>query len=525
MGAGLLVHKEQVDSAADKIRYDALFHLKLDLTRLQNILYNLLTERSANLEEAKLNLSVTAMDDSIKTLMLVNESDSILMANRYTWEQKNAAEVSRYNPSIAQHVKATNTPEVFFEKPDNTSLKGYYPVILQIDDKNGLPVKRLGVLYAEVSIAHQLERAKNTATNFSFILVGTLMAIALIIATLLHLLVSRRLNKLISASENFAAGNRETTVSIGGNDELTVVGKAFNDMAKRISIDIQRRKDAESRLLELNETLEQRVTSRTKELENKKQELLDSQAIDCNANKMAALGEMASGIAHEINSPLQAINTLTYLIRGHIKKSQFDNIEESVSKIDSSVITVTNIIESLRKMSRDSSDDPFEIVQINEIITDATGISKVRYTSSGIRLEVIYHDKCEATSITCRRLQISQIIINLLNNAYDAAVDASEKWISIDIFCGDEALKISVTDSGSGVPSSIQDKIFDPMFTTKDIGKGTGLGLSISSEMARRNNGTLTLDTDSQNTCFTLTLTKNSQTNSNSPQQSEQPNG
>ena len=82
MGAGLLVHKKQVDSAADRIREDALFHLKLDITRLQNILYNLLTERSTNLEEAKLNLSVTAMDDSIKTLILVNESDSILMANR-----------------------------------------------------------------------------------------------------------------------------------------------------------------------------------------------------------------------------------------------------------------------------------------------------------------------------------------------------------------------------------------------------------------------------------------------------------
>jgi C4-dicarboxylate-specific signal transduction histidine kinase len=126
--------------------------------------------------------------------------------------------------------------------------------------------------------------------------------------------------------------------------------------------------------------------------------------------------------------------------------------------------------------------------------------------SHGVVLEVgIISDSLE---IECRDIEISQVLLNLLNNAYDAVTDKEDKWVRIDVKETESAAIITVTDSGPGIPENIRNKITQPFFTTKELGKGTGLGLSISLGIVGAHQGNLTLDTHSSHTCFVVTLPK-----------------
>jgi len=508
LGSSFLVYQDAKRSAVSAIREDAIKSLNLDISRLQNVLYNLLTESADNLEEARLNLSVTAMDPTIRTLLLTDDIDTVVMANRYLWEGSKAQKVTSYNTGFVSKVKQSNSPLVFFDENDQTWLTGYYPVVLQLESQQGLPVNRLGVLFVEVSIATKLAHTQRNALNQSLGFSALMSIVSIFVAILLHIIVSRRLGRLTHAADQLSTGKLETKLALGGTDEISQLGRSFDEMAARITHEFERREEAEHELRKLNETLEQRITNRTDELEKKKKELIDSQARAHQANKMAALGEMASGIAHEINSPLQAISLLTYMLKHNTKTNLVENNLDAEEKIERAVEKITNIVESLRKMSRDSSGDPSENVKISEILNDALGISEERYKLRGIKIDCNYLNISEDIVIRCQRLQIGQIIINLLNNAYDAVLESHEKLIQITVSETNTSIKITICDSGGGIPKEQRNKIFEPMFTSKEIGKGTGLGLSISAEIAMQHNGSLTLDAESEYTCFSLTLPK-----------------
>ena len=271
-----------------------------------------------------------------------------------------------------------------------------------------------------------------------------------------------------------------------------------------------RRRDTERYLLQQELTqnqvmLEQRVKERTQELKAKEKELIDSHTRAHYANKMASLGEMASGMAHEINSPLQSIALTAFRLKRNVDNTE---VSESMEKVDNAVTQITQIIESLSNVSRDSADDDFVTEPIKNIILDVAGITTERYKTKSIEFDICYHGDSEKSSLSCQRLQISQILINLLNNAFYAASESNDKWIRLDIYDTGETIVISVTDSGAGVPVEIRDRIFEPLYTSKDIGEGTGLGLSISSDIAKKHGGTLELDTQSPDTRFVLCLPK-----------------
>ncbi len=488
------------------IREDVVATLKLDMTRLQNVLYNLLTEKTDNIEEARLNLSVTAMDTSIKYLMVTDSNDIVILANRYLWEGNIANSISTYNNEVSNQVRKKNIPIVQFDKQDDTLLQGYFPVVLKLENEKGLPIKRLGILFAEVSIDNKLGHAENQVLKLSYTLGALMLLATVVVAVMLHLLISRRLVKLANAADRLASGQLDKPVGLGGKDELAQLGHSFDEMASRIKAEFSRREFAEKGLRELNENLETRITERTVELEEKKQELINSQALAYQANKMAALGEMAGGIAHEINSPLQAITLLTYRLKKEAEGLNNIKCTEIIKSIDAAIYKVSNIIESLRKVSRNSSHDPFEEVSVSDIINDVLGITQERYRLAGVRVTVNYVNDCQENKLRCQRLQIGQVLINLLNNAYDSVLEVDDKWIDIRIETEDATVRMSVTDSGKGIPVEFRDRIFEPMYTTKDIGKGTGLGLSISSEIMMNHHGTLKLDENCSHTRFVLSF-------------------
>lgn len=502
--ATFVIFVETKRVAVERIKQETRDKLILDITRLQNILYNLLTEHNDNLDNARLNLSVTAMDSQFKSLLLLGEDDVVLVASRYLWERQEAREVIDFDSRAAQNAKKQNSPQIYFLKFDASTLVGYFPVVLKLESASGLPVKRKGLLYAELTMRTKLQQAYRAALIESLGFGVFMLLLSLIVGVLLHLMVSRRLGRLALAARTLASGDLEARVLLGGDDELSQVGNSFNDMAKRIKQDISRRQVAEQRLRELNETLELRIAQRSIELEQKKQELLDSQAMAFHNNKLSALGEMASGIAHEINSPLQTISLLSYSLKKNSVSDQA--ILDCSGKIDMAVQKVTDIVESLRNMSRDSSRDPPEDALVKDIVADATGITTERYRINGVEFNVEYRDETEGIRIKCQRIRIGQILVNLLNNAFDAVMEQKKRWILLEVRRQKGMVSFLVSDSGAGIDANILGKVFEPMFTTKEIGKGTGLGLSLSLEIAKQHQGFLFLDTKASCTCFVLQL-------------------
>lgn len=225
------------------------------------------------------------------------------------------------------------------------------------------------------------------------------------------------------------------------------------------------------------------------------------------SSKMATLGEMAGGIAHEINTPLTVIKLLAgqSLDIFADQTPDLERIKTNFGKIEKTVDRIARIISGLRAFSREGKNDPSTKTAIAGIVDETLAFSKEKILSHEIDLSVTHADP--EAEIDCRTTEISQVLLNLLNNAHDAIVDNVEsKWIRIESkIIGTEA-EISVTDSGLGISEKALDQIFQPFYTTKEIGKGTGLGLSISKGILEAHGGTLACDSACPNTRFVMRL-------------------
>ena len=256
-----IAYKENIESADKNIRSYAIQEMKLDVTRLQNILYNLLTEN--NLSDARVNLSVTAMNPDIHSLALADETNKIIAANRYIWTDSLAKDVLSFDNEIAARVKLNNKPITFYDKDKKHILKGYYPVVLELESKRNVSQKKLGILFVEVNIKNKLVSAQNKALEQSAVFAGSMFLTSLLVALLLHFLISRRLNILDLATKSIAKGNYDMTVPLSGNDEITNLASSYNQMIHQIKEAFALREKSKHELVLLNETLEERIQKRT----------------------------------------------------------------------------------------------------------------------------------------------------------------------------------------------------------------------------------------------------------------------
>ena len=237
------------------------------------------------------------------------------------------------------------------------------------------------------------------------------------------------------------------------------------------------------------------------------QRLLDEErAKSIYSMRMAALGEMAGGIAHEINSPLNVITILSEQIskRYPDEKMTKDQVIDSAGKINSTANRIGEIVSSLRSFSRTGEGLPLRESDVKHIIHETLVLCKERFRSKDIHLKFEIPDVIPP--VFCRQIEISQVLLNLLNNACDALEGVENSTIEISIHAEGEFVYIGVSDNGPGVKPENREKIFSPFFTTKDIGKGTGLGLSISKGLIEANQGKLYLDSTSTQTRFVIAV-------------------
>lgn len=261
-------------------------------------------------------------------------------------------------------------------------------------------------------------------------------------------------------------------------------------------------------LRNLNESLEFKVQTRTKELSLAMSKLSESQTVLAQSAKMTALGEMAGGIAHEINTPLSAIlMNAEMLIDKADAEYNPDQIRKRADAIVKIVARVSKIIMGLKRFSRNADASEKSRVLVQTIVDDTLALCSEKFKSQSVKLEI----KLETSDLTvhCVPEHISQVILNFLNNSLYALKDVqvlSNKWISINAIKKEDKIEITVTDAGPGLPENVQAKLMQPFFTTKPTGSGTGLGLSISKGIIEQNGGEMFYDKTCPNTRFVIRL-------------------
>lgn len=224
------------------------------------------------------------------------------------------------------------------------------------------------------------------------------------------------------------------------------------------------------------------------------------------AAKMSALGEMASSIAHEINNPLQVILGRCELLDMQTETVQPDivAVRATMAMIDKMSQRINRIVRGLQSHARDQRHDPDEQIDLRHIINDTLSLCEQRIRNKVADFSL--PEVNDAIYINCRPTQISQVLLNLLNNSYDEVSGTKNSFIRIEVTTTLDAVEIAVVDSGSGIPKDVADKLFTPFFTTKPVGQGTGLGLSLSKSLIEAHGGSLMLDRQSLSTRFVIRL-------------------
>lgn len=344
--------------------------------------------------------------------------------------------------------------------------------------------------------------------------------------------ITRPLNTLTRSAQKIAQGDFGERLDIHSSAELGLLASAFNGMSLALST-------RETQIREMTQNLETMVKKRTQELENSnaalRQAYLDLQKAQeqlVQTEKMASLGQLVAGIAHEIKNPLNFIYGNTDFLREYTIRTQelVEKLEAlpSISQDDrrkiaeeKKAIQYDFIREDLRALIEDLTEGT---ERINAIVSDLRVFSRM---DAAVTTEIDVHSLIDRSLNLLRNQykdrvkvhkdygsvpairgyagKLNQVFMNLLSNAFYAIAENGDVWIRTRAF--DEAIEIEIEDSGVGIPKENLKRIFEPFFTTKPVGQGTGLGLSISYGVIEQHNGTIrVLSVPGKGTVFSVRL-------------------
>lgn len=288
--------------------------------------------------------------------------------------------------------------------------------------------------------------------------------------------------KEVSSTGNYTLRPKDNT---SAPEEIAILAREFGYLLKQVE-------SRDLTITQVNQDLEKKVEERTAQLTQ--------------ASKLSALGEMAGGIAHEINNPLATLRLISEQIQSLLEEEPVDKtlLTERATTLLNTVTRISTVISNMLSFSRNSNQAPIESVKVKSLVDNTLIFCSERFKHHGIRVEVAPFP--EAMTLTGRGSQISQVLLNLLNNAFDAISSVDEKWIRIKVEEGGGGVEIRVTNGGPKIPDSVAKDLFKPFFTTKAMGKGTGLGLSISRRIMEDHHGNLSLNPSSPHTEFIVTI-------------------
>jgi len=241
-----------------------------------------------------------------------------------------------------------------------------------------------------------------------------------------------------------------------------------------------------------------------KELLNTQKKVILQQESMFKSSRLAELGEVAAGIAHEINNPLTVIQGHSQYLKKHIENNSLDTekLKNCTIKIEETCQRITKIIRSLSSYSREGDNDQLEKIELVALIVDIEFLFLEKFKKNQITFK--FDPTKNQVTILARRVQIYQVLVNLINNASDAIENETEKWIEIKSISQNDEFKILVIDSGPGIDQTLEHKALQPFYTTKPFGKGTGLGLSIANNILLQHNGRIQIEKNNGHSCVAM---------------------
>lgn len=356
----------------------------------------------------------------------------------------------------------------------------YYPV--ELGDG------RLGALEMSESLARRDEYIRNTLTRTVLLMGALILATGLLVAVVGLRLIARPLQALIQKTQQVANGNLRTPVTVRGSDELAQLAKALNQMCDKLDTSQQLVQRESAQRLEAMEQLR-------------------------HGDRLKTVGRLASGVAHELGTPLNVVSGRA----GMIAAGQLSNedIASSAKAIQIESTRMTGIVQQLLNFARRSK--PKQILSdLNSVIERTVSLMEPIFKSKNA-LVSITERLPEGIGINIDSTQIQQVFSNLLMNA----ILSKETGVSIQLTAqrcharspdastsqGMECVRITVTDNGDGISEADLPHVFEPFFTTRDIGQGTGLGLSIAHGIVAEHGGWMTVQSSpSAGTTFAVYL-------------------
>jgi len=324
----------------------------------------------------------------------------------------------------------------------------------------------------------------------AIIIVLLVMGVTILLMFSYVRLVVKPLEKLAGAAEKIAQGDLSLEIGVDRRDEIGQLSSAFDSMVGSL-------KDSRKEIENYNRTLEEKIIERTKELEQAQSQLVQSE-------KMAAVGQLSAGVAHELNNPLGGIlGYAQYTLEkmnnrpfAELTEKDFESYKKHLRDIEAQSRRCKTIVQNLLKFSRSSSKIDLAEVDVNGALVETITLIEHQMTMHKVKLTTDFQEGIPPLRANAGMLQ--QVFTNIIINALHAMPDGGDLIISsrhspgLGEFSG--AVEISFTDTGCGIPAEIQKNIFEPFFTTKAIGKGTGLGLSVSYGIIKEHGGEIKVE-------------------------------
>jgi len=308
-------------------------------------------------------------------------------------------------------------------------------------------------------------------------------------------LYTRRLNlrlaEVVRGAEAYGRGELDKRVRVTGQDELSELASTFNRMGEELEA-------ARGRLLRWNDDLRVRVEEATADLKAAQAQLVEAQ-------KLAAVGQLGAGVAHEINNPLAGILGNVQLLM--LDRGSADPDLETLRKIEHSAKRCKEITQNLLRFSQQRERAELRPVDLNAVVRDALSLTEHQLRGEGIVLASELGDGI--SRVRADPGHLSQVVLALVSNARTAMMKSPRKQLTLRTGEADGVGYLEVEDTGKGIAPHIRPRIFEPFFTTKDVWSNVGLGLSVAWRMVTEAGGRIEVRSEvEEGSCFTVKLPK-----------------
>ncbi|MGB2770348.1 MAG: ATP-binding protein [Candidatus Zixiibacteriota bacterium] len=392
---------------------------------------------------------------------------------------------------------------------------------LLLEDKNAAVTRKKQIGLAEIGMSLQnMRREISDMKRIVVLLTALVVAVGVVLAIFLVNIVIKPVKKLVQATEKVASGDLSQVVKVTTKDEIGTLASSFNRMTTSL-------KESREKIEEYNRTLEGKVKERTaelektnrelektnRELENALKSLKDTQVQLIQMEKMAAVGQLAAGVAHELNNPLGGILGYSQFALEKIDQKQLSEFtpEDTATfllylrDIEQQTKRCRSIIQSLLKFSRASRKEEFEPIAVSLVLEETLKFTRHQIQKSKVNLTQELAESLP--QINGNSGQLQQVFTNLILNAAQAMPDGGSLTVASGIGEDAKTVQISFTDTGVGISEKNLDKIFEPFFTSKKVGEGTGLGLSVSYGLIKNHSGEIKVSSRmGQGTTFMVIL-------------------